>query len=373
MKKQDYFNTIGLQIKDLLSLSDLQRAKCFDAQKLADVLMDDQARTLKRVVLTGCGDSFSAAGSMLEAFCLYSGLSAVSVPDPMEFCRFYTHMDVTGGFREDETLVVAISASGGSERIVEMMDKGNEHGVATMLITNNPESKGAKAAKHVFHVETPEGCNSPGLRSYYASMIAIVALGAYIGVKRGHISAPQFEQAGARMAEYTKAVLAGYESMDDQMFELATQWKDYPQFELIADNVEGSSAQFVEEKFIECAGVHCTHTDSEDWCHINHFLRETEKTGTIVMVNSQAPDFDRMLCTIQSAAAIHRPLLIVTDADAALFPQEAHVCVIPPAETWLMPIIDFAPGSMLAAYTAAVSDKLFFCGRYDFRTQKWTM
>jgi hypothetical protein len=38
-----------------------------------------------------------------------------------------------------------------------------------------------------------------------------------------------------------------------------------------------------------------------------------------------------------------------------------------------MPMVDFAPGSLLGAYVAAVADKLFFAGRYDYRTQQWKM
>ena len=130
----------------------------------------------------------------------------------------------------------------------------------------------------------------------------------------------------------------------------------------------------MEEKFIECAGVHCTHADSEDWCHINYFMRDPQHIGTIFILNSQAADFDRAVYTVGSSLAIGRPTLIVTDADASVFPEEAVVCAIPPAsETWLAPIVDFAPGAMLGAYVAAIADKMFFCGRYDFRTQTWNM
>ena len=374
MNRKDYYNTIGLQIEDLRTLVDVQAEKCFDQSKLA-ALMDAAAyRRLKRVVITGCGDSYSAAGAMLPAFMLHSGLTKVSTPDPMDFCRFYTDCDMLRGCDKDEALVIAVSASGSAERIVEILTKGNRLNVPSMLISNNPESKGAMAAGHLYHVETPAGCNSPGLRSYFASMIAIVALGAYIGLVQGHITQARFAQIKDAIVAYAKAFMASYERIDAQMFDLAVAWKDYAKFEVIGDWDESFSAQFVEEKFIECAGVHCTHADSEDWCHINYHLRDPQHIGTVVMVNSQAADFDRMGYTIRSAAAIGRPLLVVTDAQADAFPAGATVCTIPAApETWLMPIMDFAPGSMLGAYIAAVNDRMFFGGRYNFRTQTWTM
>ncbi|MDR2505076.1 MAG: SIS domain-containing protein, partial [Oscillospiraceae bacterium] len=341
---------------------------------LERILDYDTARKIKRVIITGCGDSYSAAGAMLPAFKAHSGLRLASAPDPMDFCRFYSEDEVRKGNLPDETLVVAVSQSGGSARIVEILEKANGLNVLSMLISNSPESKGAKAAKLMYNVETPSGCNTPGLRSYFASMIAINALGAYIGLSRGHITLERFFAIKDAIVNYTQSFMEQerYERVDDLMFDVSKTWKDFEKFEIIGDFDEGFSAQFVEEKFIECAGVHTTHADSEDWCHINYFLRDPKTIGTVFMVNSKAPDFDRVVYAVRSSTAIGRPTLVVTDANASEFPAEAIVCEIPsPDEAWLMPIMDFAPGSILAAYVAAVADKFFFGGRYDYRTQKW--
>lgn len=372
MDKQYYYNTIGSQIEDLSVLAPIQAERCFDRTRLG-ALMDKSAfRRVKRVIITGCGDSYSAAGAMLPAFRLHSGLALVSVPDPMEFCRYYKKKEVNQGCADDETLVIAVSASGGSARIVEILTKANQMGVGSMLISNNPESNGAKAAQYMYHVQTPPGCNSPGLRSYYASMVAITALGAYIGLCQGNISETRFDEIKNSVVSYTLETMAHYRQIDEQMFALGMMWKEYGKFELVGDCAEGFSAQFVEEKFIECAGVYAAHADSEDWCHINFFLREPGTIGTIFVTQSQDPSFDRMLYTIRSSVGVGRPTLIVTDADASQFPADAVVCQIPQApESWMAPLVDFIPGSLLASYVAACADKLFFGGRYDFRTQQW--
>lgn len=372
MNKEYYYNTIGSQIEDLRTLVDVQTQMCFDTDKLASLLDAPVYSGLKRVIITGCGDSYSAAGAMLPSFRQHSGLELVSVPDPMEFCRYYTKQEINKGCADNQTLVIAVSASGGSERIVEILTKANEMGVHSMLISNNPESNGAKVAKSMYHVQTPPGCNTPGLRSYFASMIAITALGAYIGVRQGHICQERFVQIRQSIVDYTKAFLLQYHRIDDQMLKLGMVWKDYEKFEVIGDSAEGFSAQFVEEKFIECAGVHTTHADSEDWCHINYFLRDPQSIGTIVMTHSQDPSFDRMCYTIATSVGLGRPTLIVTDAEASCFPEGAVVCQIPQApELWMAPLMDFVPGSLLGSYVAACAGKLFFGEKYDFRTQKW--
>ena len=179
---RNYYNTITLQTEDLRNLTAVQVERCYDEGKLAS-LMDAQAfRSLKRVVVTGCGDSYSAAGAMLGTFRLHSGLPRVDAPDPMDFCRFYSKEEVACGYEDEQVLVIAVSASGGSARISEILEKANKMGVRSMLISNNPASSGAKAAKHMYYVETPDGCNSPGFRSYFASLVALSALSAYIGL-----------------------------------------------------------------------------------------------------------------------------------------------------------------------------------------------
>ena len=50
----------------------------------------------------------------------------------------------------------------------------------------------------------------------------------------------------------------------------------------------------------------------------------------------------------------------------------ASVCrIVKAPEQWMSPLVDFIPGSLLAAYQAAVREHNFFNGRYDFRTETW--
>lgn len=372
--KQDFNNTVGLQIESLFDLVTHQTEACFDIAKFERMFSREVFGTLKRIVLTGCGDSYSAAGAMLPALKKLSGLPLCEVLDPMEFTKFYQKEDTVCGCSEAETLVVAVSASGGAPRIVEILEKANGFGVHSMLISNNSGSKGADAAEVLFDVETPELCNTPGLRSYFASMIAVIGLGAHIGVCNGTLTADCCDEIRMQIRSYVAAYESAYERIDDQMYELGQSWKDYWKFEIVGDEAEGYSAQFVEEKMIECAANFCSHADSEDWCHINYFLREPETIGTVFMVNSSAPDFDRMQYSIRSAVGIGRPTLVVSDAGKEHFPEEAAVCRIPPAPRtyeWLPPLMDFIPGSILSAYCAALAGRLFFAGRYDFRTKTW--
>lgn len=374
MEKQNYENTINLQVKDLFSLVDVQTEKCFDRTKMDSMMSGEDFAKLKRVIISGCGDSYSAAGVVAPIMKELAGLESTESPDPMLYSTFYDQDDTLLDCDPDEVLVIAISASGNSGRILDILNVANDHGARTMLISNNPESKGSALADMLFYVETPAGLNSPGLRSYFASMIALLSLTTRIAVAKGIKSEKQEKQLLETFISYVKSYQAEYESIDDQMFELAQAWKDYTRFEIIGDDADYYSAQFVEEKVIECAGLQCGHYDSEDWCHINFFLKNPESIGTVHLVNSYSPSYDRALETVRVSQEIGRPTLAVVDSNTIIETEGVHVCSLPevPAEYhWMQSFMNFIPGSILAAYLATVEGRFFFGGRYDPKNQVW--
>ncbi len=400
MNKKDYYNSVTDQVKDLENLAAVQAELCFDLANLSHVLNAETAKNIKRVIITGCGDSYSAAGAMMPGFKLLSGLSKCNSPDIMDFCSFYSQRKVNKNYTPDQVLVVGISFSGSSARVIEALEKANMLETETLLITRTPDSKGAHVAKHVFDVATPPGCNSPGLRSYYASLVGIAALGAYLGVCNGTITEKRFFEVKQNIVNYTQKFMKNFDAIDDQMFQEAVRMKDLRKFELIADWNEGYSAQFVEQKIIECGGMFCIHTNSEEYAHIGMAARGPDEYGEIIMVNGADLSMSRMKDTINGCLAQHRVTLIVTDVPQEEFDlsvnefkgnnfyisnmKKGHdsmaeratpsFCVIPKApEQWMSPFVDFIPGSLLAGYQAAVNEIMFFGGRYNFRTQTWNV
>ena len=60
MDKQNYFNSVTQQVLELKDLAAVQVEKCFDLQKLKEMLPPETAGKIQRVIVTGCGDSYSA-------------------------------------------------------------------------------------------------------------------------------------------------------------------------------------------------------------------------------------------------------------------------------------------------------------------------
>lgn len=399
MNKADYYNSVTAQVKDIASLAAIQNDLCFDLNTLEKMLNRESAGKIRRVIITGCGDSYSAAGAMMPGFKKLSGLTMCNSPDIMDFCNFYSEQKIARGGSMEQVLVIGISFSGGSQRVVEALEKANRLGADSLLITRTPDSACGRIAKHVFDVATPDGCNTPGLRSYYASLVGITALGAYLGLCNGTLTQEAFDRVKSDVVDYTLRFMEHFEEIDDLMFQEALRMKELRKFELIADWNEGYSAQFVEQKIIECGGMFCAHTTSEEFAHISFMARCPEEYGEIIMINGADKSMSRMKDTINGCLAQHRPTLIITDVPESEFdlsvnefdgnsPYFTHIsgynsmaergtpvfCVIPKAPAqWMSPLVDFLPGALLAGYHAAVNEIAFFSGHYNFRTQTWQM
>ncbi len=399
MDKKEYYNSVTDQVRNLDSLVEFQAERCFDLNELRRILPAEDAANIRRVVITGCGDSYSASGAMLPGFKKLSGLRKCNSPDIVDFCRFYSEKRIKKDYEMNQVLLISISFSGNSGRVVEALERANSMGMDNILITRTPNSKGGETAKRVFDVATPDGCNTPGLRSYYASMIGILALGAYLGLCNGNIDETKFLETKENIKSYTHDFMKDIEAIDDQMFQQAVRMKDLTRFELIADWNEGYSAQFIEEKFIECGGVFCEHTNSEEFAHISFMYRSPAQIGTMVIIHEADTSMSRMKDTINGCLEQHRPTIVVTDSKESFQPgplnydamqewlQARHqsigfdsmaaagkpeVCRVAKAPySWLSPLMDFVPGALLAGYQAAVNENKYFGGRYDFRAQTW--
>ena len=363
MNKKDYANPLGNQVLSLPDLVDAQLDICFSEEVLHPLMSMAELFNVRKIYITGCGDSIAAAGVMADVLLKYTGVFHCKAVEPMEFARFMK-MEEVGTGEPDSPLVIAISAGGGTARVREILKKANEMGAFTLLLTNKKESVSAEEAKRVFFLNTPPMTEDfPGLRSYFAGLVGLIALACRMGEVRGILPPGSGQAFRDAVSGYVHSFAAVMEEMDDQMFELAKTWKDLELFDFIGDGPELSSALFCLEKFIEVAGVMGNYDDSEDWCHIDYHVKNPETIGTVLFADKHAPGYGRERETAAAACGIGRPLLVVTNGEKEDFPAEAHVCRIPDTPEgyrWLMPLMDYAPVSLLAGYCSTLAGRKFF-------------
>lgn len=364
MVQTEYNNPIRQQVFLTPGMAELTLKDSFGGA-METLLQLDEIRSTRKVILTGAGDSYAAALAMLPAFGDLCQAIDASVMRLIEFTRF-TPLERLGLNRPEELLVVVISAGGSTSRIIEALEKAKAIGAGSLLISGKAVSPAAQAAKHVLHMKTPPlpTADTPGLCSYLASEIGLAALAATLGQVSGAITAQETQACCEAMHTYLSSYAGEVlDRIDEQMLALAEDWKAFEHFEFLGDSGEFGSAFFGGAKVIECSGCAVSTDDTEDWCHVNYFLRDPESIGTVIMADRRAPSFSRILETVESALFIGRPLLIVSNAEASAFTQGAAVCTLPQAPEaypWMLAMMDFIPASLLAGYLTVLRGEPFF-------------
>jgi len=320
----------------------------------------------RKVILTGCGDSYCAGVAAERAFKLLGrGVNAEAMPIA-EYTRNYPADAI--GTEPNNPMVYIVSASGGPSRCFEAAKRTNDVnlGGLSVAVTGNAESPLGKECKRTLLVPTPPlenvfGEAIPGCRSYYSSMFALFSSAIRMGEVKGVYPMSDASDMRKNMVEFPAAVEAEAERIDQQMFELAEAWKDFEAFECFADGSDMATAWFCAAKIAEATGDFATYENVEEFGHINYFAKDPATTPAIFFANYNDPAYVRYKRSIDASVKLGRPTLVITDAPESDFIEGAIVCRIPsPKYYWQMPLAQHVPFDLLAGYLAKLKGVAMF-------------
>ena len=359
MQKIDYNNSFRLQCLDVENLSMEQ----FDRSvaSLDKLLPETVIRNTKRIIVTGCGDSYLAAVEAKDAFkAMLPGVQYKTCP-AIDAARYIDLSEDSG-----HTLLVAISVSGSPARIAEVLERGNFYGCTTIALTDGLTSRAAQSARYVYHTNSPAGDNFAGLRTYYVSMVSLFIMAAAMAEKRGE---------GARIAalrqaveQYKTAFYQHIEAMDDIAFHTAMAWKSKKFFEVTADGPMFWCGKFIAAKFVELSGDVCSVIDSENYFHVNGIMYPGEDIAELAIISSQEANVDRMVAAVNSQVGKgRRDVIVFSDKhpeELGITEQVIHCHLpVPPREhAYLLPLFAYLPAALLASYRAKSLNEPFFRG-----------
>lgn len=364
MEKITFDNPLRQQC---LSLPDLARLQVEGVRLgLTEAVPDEVMKKIRRVIITGCGDSYVAALASIPAFRKFAGRfgSEFSYARAIDVTRF---MDFSK-FDSENTLVIGVSCSGGSARIQEALRRTNHYGCVSLALTNNPDSPAAQEAAYTFLVHTPAFPNAnPGLRNYFASLTGLYLLAAKLGEITGCSALGTVEHMGKAIVDNTMLWAAEMERIDQQMFILAQNWRNFRSFDYIGDDIQFASAFFMAAKVVETTGYTAVTDDSENWCHTGFFQKNPVGIGTVVVAAKKVNDRSRIGETLLQASSIKRPLLLISDGNLSDFGdiQGVTFCQVPssPEEyDFLFAMMNYVPGAILAGYLSTLNGESFFRG-----------
>lgn len=370
MDKAMYDNQLRRQCLDIPVMCE---AQLHGIRKGLDAIPDEFLKKIRKIVFTGCGDSYFAGIAALPAFRKYAGAfgSSFEAVRCMDAARY---LEYERG-QEDVTLLIGISASGSPVRVMEALRRANRNGCHTLAITNVPDSRAAREAEQALIVHTPPFPEpGPGLRNYFASISALFLLAVRMGRIKGYCAAESEEELCRAIASYAAAYKNTFEDMDSLMFREAIRWKDDVGNEAVGDASLYATAAFIAAKFVEAAGKMTHATDSENWCHVNYFRHDPEKSGLVLVANAGDNNHSRMVETLGQASKIGRNCILITDTDRETYgvPEGVTVCRVPEAPKgyeFLSPLLNYIPGTLLAAYVASLCGETYFRDEHSLQKQ----
>ncbi|MBQ6334290.1 MAG: SIS domain-containing protein [Erysipelotrichaceae bacterium] len=303
----------------------------------------------QKIFITGCGDSWLAGIAATPAFESLTKIETNPIR-AIEFSRILSNKNL--GYSPNTPLVILISFSGSGSRVVECAKRAVKYGANTIAITNNSGSDLAKTCRYCIELGLPkDGEYQPGLITYNAALLSLFLIALRMGRVRNKISMLEYEDMHKELLSYLEKAQERYEEYAKRAFVIAQKWKDLKAEDFIGDYADYATAYFGSAKVIETFGGYTTYDDSEDWCHINFFLKEPDRIGRIVIANSQTPSYGRLLETIKAIELLKSPCIIVSDQEKEDFPENMEVFTTPETKYfWMAPLVQHIPLDLLAGY-----------------------
>jgi glucosamine--fructose-6-phosphate aminotransferase (isomerizing) len=339
-------------------------------REMVPVLDDTVRKTLdhklclsvKRVYVTGCGDSHHAALASELAFESLAGRPTEPM-SALQFARYAAgYLPPTG---PGTNLVIGVSVSGEVARTTEALRLARQAGATTVALTAAPDSRLAETADLVVPSTTPPfpdpaGVHTPRVRSYLASQLGLLLAAVRIGEVRGQLDWGAATAVRRDILALADAAQRTVDACDQDAFAMAREWRDATEFVFVGGGPNYGTALFSAAKVLEASGDGAVGQDTEEWAHLQYFARAMA-TPTF-FINAGGRDLSRAAEAAVAAKAIGRRVVAVAPASASAL-CEVVTHVLPLAEgvaEVFSPLLAAIPGELFAAYRAEVLGEPFF-------------
>ena len=320
--------------------------------------------SLKRLYITGCGDSHHASLTTELAFEALAGIPT----EPMTALQFAHY---AAGYLPDTgpgtNAVVGISVSGEVTRTLEALNFTRQEGAVTVALTATPGSRIAEAGDvQVFSTISPfpdpPGTHTPGVRTYAATQLALFLMAIRIGEVRGHLSSSEAAAFRDQLLGLAEAAERTIVSCDQDSLELGKSLDDAKEFVFAGGGPNYGTALFSAAKVLEASGDGALGQDLEEWAHLQYFTRDPA-TPTF-FISTTKRDLSRAVEVVEAAKIIGRRVIaVIPESDGGTLTQADFT--LPLADSMpevFSPLVAAIPGELFAAHRADLIGERFFRG-----------
>jgi len=302
----------------------------------AAALPADRARGFRRVVISGCGDSLFAATSARLALERFSGLPC----EPMDALECGRYEAARFG---PDVLVLGISNSGTTSRVIESIVLAARARAATVALTGAADSPleraaGAAVVRAIVGAgdrESPTVRVERHLGEYVGTVAALFHLALWLGEARGMTSTRdtrhQVEAIEAAAVAAQRALVDGPPQVVHALELLGTADRI---FYLGAGPAYGT-ALFGAAKLVEEVPMCSVPQHLEEWAHLEYFLTMIEgKHSRVVVVAPPGDSTDRVVEIMQAIREDHGIAVAVTHPGEAAVCQAAAATIVVDGTIW---------------------------------------
>ena len=235
-----------------------------------NVLTPLEYLSLHRVYLTGDGDSYHAA---MAAEMAYESIAEITC-EPMSAMRFLEYgADYIPTAFPNDTIVVGISASGGTKRVAQALEKANQvsENVITMAVSGNVDGIVGQQSDRKISVKLPDMGRSPGVRTYSASLLGLLLIAIRIGEIKDRYHQAEANAMRRELIDLAEVADATFKTMSVPAKEAAKALKDAEFMVFVGSGPSYGTALFSAAKVVEAAGTFAMGQDLEEWAHVERF------------------------------------------------------------------------------------------------------
>lgn len=299
-----------------------------------------------RMYVVGCGDSYFAALATELAFEMIAGVPT-EAQNAMSFSRYAVEF-----VPNEDALVIGVSVSGKVSRTIEGLARARKRGLRTLAVTSSRETPIAQVADEVAittvsDLPNPDGVQSPGARSYVASLVTLYALALALAEARGR-EVLSWWSALSATADAARATL---QDTDARAQALAEETRTASEFVFCGSGPNFGTAQFCAAKVIEASGDAALGQDVEEWAHVQYFAK-TPDTPTF-LITARERDASRAEEVRAAMHAVGRRVIEVAPDPHVELPYT-------PCPEVFSPLVAAIPGMLFAAHRAALLGEPYF-------------
>lgn len=271
-----------------------------------------EIQSLHQVYAFGDGDSYHAALGSELAFDEFAKVNYYPTP-AFQFLA-YDADHLSPNF-PNATLAVGISASGGTAKVVESLQKAKKASPQIMVagIVGNEQSRVADNADYLISAQIPELGRSPGIRTFTASLMSLLSLAIRIGEIKRHYHMEDANQLRQEIVALGDVVDSTYQASKEPASASAKTFKDAHFISFVGSGPSFGSAYFSGAKVVEAAGVFPGIQDLEEWAHVERFSYPID--FPVFMVAPPGRSYQRALELARGLKQIGHPLMAVVDQD----------------------------------------------------------